>query len=71
MDHMNDTELAEYLLNVAKARTSLACEGRRFTDDDEALFERLAAERLPAAQRHERQLAFVRARLEVKAPTAG
>jgi len=70
MDHLNNAELAEYRLNIAKARTSLACDGMRFTDEEEALFERIAAERLPAAERHERVLAFARARLNVKASAA-
>lgn len=44
---LTDGELAAAKFNLAEARASLACEGIYLTADEEALFARFEAERLP------------------------
>jgi hypothetical protein len=44
---LNDEELAAAKFNLAEAKASLACEGIYLTPEEEALFARFEAERLP------------------------
>jgi hypothetical protein len=55
---LNDEELAAAKFNLAEARASLACEGMYFTAEEEALFARFEAERLPHDERRRQILEF-------------
>jgi hypothetical protein len=62
---LND-ELAAAKFNLAEAKASLACEGIYLTPEEEALFARLEAERLPHDERRRQLLAYSRAQRGVR-----
>ena len=57
---LTDEELAAAKFNLAEARASLACEGMFFTEEEEALFARFEAERLPHDECRRQLLAYSR-----------
>jgi hypothetical protein len=70
MNRLTDAELAEASLNLAKARTSLECEGLVLTDDEEALFRQFEVERLPHEESRRRIVEFCRRQRERKVHAA-
>ena len=67
---LDDKELAAARFNLAEARASLACEGMVLTPEEEALFARFEAERLPHDECRRQLVAYSRARRGVKAVAA-
>ncbi len=59
---LTEEQVAEVRRRRSAVRASLAAEGLYLTPDEEALFEQFDRERLTADQRHERILAYSRAR---------
>ena len=55
---LNDTELAAAKFNLKGAKASLACEGMYLTPEENALFARFEAERLPHEERRRQILEF-------------
>jgi hypothetical protein len=67
---LTDAELAEAKRNFAEARASLACEGIYLTDEEEALFNSLQAQRLSHEECRRRLVEFSRAKRREKVPSA-
>jgi hypothetical protein len=65
---LSDAELAEIRRRRPGVRVSLACEGLYLAAEEEALFEQMDRERLPADERAARIAQFVRAKRRKKAP---
>ncbi|HMK88705.1 MAG TPA: hypothetical protein VK446_03610 [Methylocystis sp.] len=59
---LSDAEIAEIRRRRPGVRASLACEGMVLTQEEEALFEQMDAERLTADESAQRILEFHRAR---------
>jgi hypothetical protein len=70
MERLTDTELSEFEQNMAEARASLACEGLFFTDEEEALLQQFAAERLQPEERRRRAIEFCRQQRSLKVHAA-
>lgn len=59
---MTDVELAEFQRRRSEMRASLACEGMYLTDEEEALFDSMARDRLSEEQMVARMLDYNRAK---------
>jgi hypothetical protein len=65
---LTDAELAVIRRRWPGVRASLACEGMYLTSEDEALFEQMDRERMPANERVRRVLEISRAERREKTP---
>jgi hypothetical protein len=66
---LTDSEVAEIRRRRRGVRASLACEGMYLTAEEEALFDRMDKERLPADESIERIIEFSRAKRHPKTST--
>ena len=67
---LNDAELAAAKYNLLEAKASLACEGIYLTPEEDALFARFEAERLPHEECRRQLIEYSRRRRGLKAQAA-